>query len=286
MPSVQGFIRSNEQNFSRIRLGVRLGCSISDCFRLFAVALLQGIPNVVGGRNPVVYDKLNGLKMTLLRSVKLEINNSVFAVHDFEDFIILDPNFEPFMQAWFRPKPGDVFIDIGSHVGKYSIATAKAIGVSGLVIAVEPHPETFKALLKNIELNCLRNLIAFNYAAWNRSSMLKFYVGGTFSEFSAQKSAQGKSIDVQAKRIDELLIDDLRLKQVDWIKIDAEKAELEVLEGLEETLKKFKPKLFIEVWSKNMESVKTLLKNYDYNLVVVSNTFGSLSDWCLYIVCF
>ena len=283
MPSFHGFLKSNKQNFSRIRQGARLGCSISDC--LFAVALLQGIPNVVGRLNPALYCKLNDLKMALLKSVTLQIGDAAFAVHDFEDFIILDPDFEPFMHNWFRPGKGEVFVDIGSHVGKYSIPTAKAVGEQGRVIAVEPHPETFKALLRNVELNCLRNLVAFNYAAWNRSSILQFYVGGTFSEFSVQKSTHGKSIDVQAKRMDELLIGNLRLKRVDWIKIDAEKAELEILEGLEETLKKFKPKLFIEVWNKNMDKVKALLKRYGYNIIVVSNTFGSTSDWCLYIVC-
>jgi hypothetical protein len=92
-------------------------------------------------------------------------------------------------------------------------------------------------------------------------------------------------VDVQAKRMDELLIHDLKLRRLDWIKIDVEKAEPEVLHGLEETLSRFKPKLIMEVWSKNMEMVKALLKRYGYSMIMVSNTFGSVSEWCVYLLC-
>lgn len=93
----------------------------------------------------------------------------MYAVHDFEDFAILNPDFETFMSAWFQPKKHDVFVDIGSHVGKYAIPTAKAVGEEGLVVAIEPHPENFKALQKNVKLNNLQNLVAVNLGAWNRS---------------------------------------------------------------------------------------------------------------------
>jgi hypothetical protein len=58
-----------------------------------------------------------------------------------------------------------------------------------------------------------------------------------------------------------------------------------VLQGLEETLTRFKPKLIVEVWSENMEMVKGLLKKHGYSMIAVSNTFGSVSGWCVYLFC-
>jgi len=109
-------------------------------------------------------------------------------------------------------------------------------------------------------------------------------MGGSSSEFSAIETGYNKSVYVQAKPMDELLIHDLNLKRVDWIKIDVEKAEYEVLQGLEKTLSKFKPRLFIEVWSKNVHKVKALLRSYGYSLIIVSNTLGSGSERCRYTV--
>jgi hypothetical protein len=84
--------------------------------------------------------------------------------------------------------------------------------------------------------------------------------------------------------MDELLIGDLKLKRVDWIKIDVEKAETEVLEGLTATLRKYKPKFFMEVWPENMANVKAFAKKQKYSLIMVSNFLGSPSNACIYLV--
>lgn len=281
MPSLKGFLNGNARRFGRIRLGR----GFSDCCRLFGIAVLQGVPATVRRRGSVVDGKLDGLTESLCRSLIIRVGSVVYAVRDCEGLTILNPDFEPFMLAWFQPRKRDVFVDIGSHVGKYAIATAKAVGEEGLVVAIEPHPETSKALQRNVKLNHLQNLVALNLAAWNRSCRLKFYVGASSSEFSVNRTCYDNSVDVQAKRMDELLIHDLKLRRVDWIKIDVEKAEVEVLQGLEETLSRFKPKLIVEVWSKNMEMVKALLKRHGYSMIAISNTFGSVSGWCVYLFC-
>jgi FkbM family methyltransferase len=280
MPSLQGFLEGNAQRFARIRLGL----GFSDCCRLLGIAVLQGIPATFRRRSSVVDGKLESLTESLFRSLMIRVGSAVYAVRDSDGLMILDPNFETFMLVWFQPKKRDVFVDIGSHVGKYAVATAKVVGEEGLVVAVEPHPETFKTLQRNVTLNHFRNVVTVNLAAWNRSCILKFYVGSSPSQFSVNKTDKN-SFDVQAKRMDELLIHDLKLQRIDWIKIDVEKAELEVLQGLEETLSRFKPKLIVEVWSKNMERVKTLLKRHGYSMVMVSNAEGSASEWCVYLLC-
>jgi len=280
MPSLQDFLKGNAQRFTWIRFGL----GFSDHCRLLCIAVLQGIPATFRRRNSVVNDKLESLTENLFKSTTIRVGNAMYAVRDSDGLAHLDPNFESFMLPWFQPRKNDVFVDIGSHVGKYAVAVAKAVGEEGLVVAVEPYPENFKMLQRSVKLNHFRNVVAVNLAAWSRSCMLKFYVGSSPSQFSVNET-NNDSVDVQAKRIDELLICDLKLRRVDWIKIDVEKAELEVLQGLEETLSRFKPKLIVELWSKNMERVKDLLKRYGYNMVMVSNTFGSVSEWCVYFLC-
>ncbi len=262
-----------------------MGANFSAHRKLLFIAFLESVPDTLRRKAPAIDVEIDRLTKRQGRSMIVCVRNTLYAVRNLEDLAVLNPEFEAFMSAWFRPKKGDVFVDIGSHVGKYAVSAAKTVGERGLVVAVEPHPETFRALQDNAKLNQLQNLHAFNLGAWNRSGNLKFYFGGSASEFSANKTCFDTSIDVQIKRMDELLVQDLKLKHVDWVKIDVEKAEIEVLEGLRGSLFKFKPKIFIEVWSENVEKVKDFLKRLGYNLIAVSNTLGSASEWCIYFVC-
>lgn len=85
--------------------------------------------------------------------------------------------------------------------------------------------------------------------------------------------------------MDKLLVDDLGLNRVDWIKIDVEAAEYEVLLGLEETLYRFKPKLIVEVWLKNLAKVKALLKRHGYSFVKLSEFGKAQSEYYVEVLC-
>lgn len=54
-----------------------------------------------------------------------------------------------------RLRPGDVFLDLGAHIGFYSLVVARMVGPAGRVIAVEPEPESFARLLSNAARNDL-----------------------------------------------------------------------------------------------------------------------------------
>ena len=55
-------------------------------------------------------------------------------------------------------KEGDVFVDVGAHVGRCTLPVARAVGEKGLVIAVEANIENYNCLKKNIESNNLHNI--------------------------------------------------------------------------------------------------------------------------------
>jgi FkbM family methyltransferase len=280
MPSLQGLIRDSVPRFKIVHQGK----SPVDMMNLLTFAILEAIPNHVRKPGSALDTQLSKLAETLLSTTIIRIDDLKYRVRNSEGLTILSPNFEAFMRFWFQPKKGDVFVDIGAHIGKYAIAAAKAVGPEGMVIALEPHPETFQVLRKNAEMNRLSNLKALNLGAWNTSGILKFYVGASASEFSAVETGLSKTVDVQTRQVDDLL-SELKVARVDWVKIDVEKAEIEVLEGLTETLAKFKPNIFMEVWVQNRKKVQAFLKARGYSIIMVSNSLGSTEDWCVYLVC-
>ena len=73
----------------------------------------------------------------------------------------------------FHTKEGDIVVDVGAHIGRYTIISSKRIGQSGKVIAIEPHPSNFEMLNRNIKLNGLTNVIPLNYAVNSKETKNK-----------------------------------------------------------------------------------------------------------------
>jgi FkbM family methyltransferase len=129
-------------------------------------------------------------------------------------------------------------IDIGAHIGTYSILAAEKVGDIGKVISVEPEPRNYEQLKKNIELNKFKNVITKNMALSDHEGLEKLYLnidnsGGHSLTFQKDKNSY---INVTVKTLDNL-IEELNLKKIDIIKIDAEGSEIPILKGAEKTLK-------------------------------------------------
>ena len=83
-----------------------------------------------------------------------------------DDMYFLKPKYEEKYLDFFYPKKGDVVLDVGSHVGKYTIYAGKLVGKKGKVIAIEANPYNYQQLLRNIKLNNLVDIVkAYNIAA-------------------------------------------------------------------------------------------------------------------------
>ncbi|HDH44389.1 MAG TPA: FkbM family methyltransferase [Thermococcus sp.] len=175
------------------------------------------------------------------------------------DILILNELSEPWMKRYFKPNKGDVVIDIGAHVGKYSLPAAKLVGENGKVIAIEAHPENFKALQTNILLNGFKNIIALNIAAFNQDNKKLLLSGSSDTDFSLKSNLKKNSFEVETRTIDSLLRE-IGVEKVDWVKIDVEGAEVEVLEGMKNVIYNSRPRILIEVWRENERRVKELLK--------------------------
>jgi len=130
-------------------------------------------------------------------------------------------------------KKGDRVIDVGAHVGYYTLLLSQLVGNTGKVYAFEPDPKNFELLKKNVEINGFKNIELIQKAVSNKTGIIKLYLGdedrATNRIYDAQLDDTKKSIEIKTISLDEYIKD----KKIDFIKIDVEGSELGVIEGME-----------------------------------------------------
>ena len=131
-------------------------------------------------------------------------------------------------------KPGDTVIDIGANFGYFTLLMAKLVGPNGLVIAFEPDAEMYQLLEYNIMLNKFDNIVmAVNMAAADRNAFLEFYINevGGYSSLYDRVGTKRKVI------VPCITLDSFHFKDVKFVKMDVECAELSVLAGMKRTIR-------------------------------------------------
>ncbi|MBX2935135.1 MAG: FkbM family methyltransferase [Ferruginibacter sp.] len=138
----------------------------------------------------------------------------------------------------------DLFFDIGANIGSYTILAAGHVG--SRTIAFEPVSATFNSLVKNIELNKLKNIAtALNIGLGKNKSVLHFTKNlDTVNHvvYDLSKANTGSTIEVPVESVDEMV---LQNGVPNLVKIDVEGFETEVLAGMLQTLKQEKLKAII-----------------------------------------
>jgi FkbM family methyltransferase len=156
-------------------------------------------------------------------------------------------------------EPGAVFIDIGAHIGRYTFPMAKLVGEDGIVIAIEPDPVPFRALTRG-KLNKFKNVVALNVALGDRNGSIMLcqkYITATSSIVEREKCRS--FVEVPMETLDSI-IKKLKISRIDVVKIDVEGAELKVLEGMVDTIRRFKPYMLVEVRSYNVNKFERLMR--------------------------
>lgn len=138
---------------------------------------------------------------------------------------------------------GGVFLDVGAHVGRWSLRMARK---ASRVIAVEANPVTAAVLRAHIELNHAANVDVVEAAAWDSDALLNLddpnrQVNGGSTRVVAGETAEDGT--VVAVRLDDRLGGEPR---IDLVKLDVEGADLHALRGLAGTLARCKPALIVE----------------------------------------
>ncbi len=146
---------------------------------------------------------------------------------------------------------GMTIIDVGAHIGLMSVILGQKTGKTGAVYSFEPTPSTFEVFKKTIRINNMDNLIYPENAAVSvktgRSPFLVSTYPGDVSNRLVNETISDKntrSIDMQLYAIDDYVVQK-GIPKIDFIKIDAEGAELNVLKGAVKTLQQFSPRIIL-----------------------------------------
>jgi len=143
-----------------------------------------------------------------------------------------EPELANFVKKFLRP--GMVFVDVGAHLGEYTILGASMVQAAGRVHAFEARPDTFEILARNIQLNEVRNVAAQACGVWKDEGFCEFEKTPDPSVSALRPNAvagDGRSL-VRVKTISlDHYFSDSKLSKPALIKIDVEGAELQVLKG-------------------------------------------------------
>jgi FkbM family methyltransferase len=168
-------------------------------------------------------------------------------------------------------RPGAVVIECGAHHGAQTILLSRWVGDTGRVIAVEPMPENLSILRKNIELNGLTNVTVIEKAAGSVSGQLFMAADSNGSVRNAARN----SITVESITLDQLS-KELDITP-DFVKIDVEGFEYQILEGCKSILRTI-PAVFVEVHTLTLprygmvfEDLWTLIDADKYEIFIQSD---------------
>lgn len=179
---------------------------------------------------------------------------------------------------------GGVVMDCGANVGSHSLGYANKLGSSGTLICIEAGDNAYNALCLN--------------AAKFQSTVMLMNVAlgkehGSWADFiedpknfgaSEVRPFEGKGSKVWTASIDGIMKDS-NINHLDFVKIDCEGSEVDILEGSRETLKRFKPTLLIEInWPKlakrgfEPKDVYKVLNELKYGWTIIQPECHALSE--------
>jgi FkbM family methyltransferase len=176
---------------------------------------------------------------------------------------------------YFSIREGEVVVDVGAHIGTFSVKAAQKVTNQGKVIAVEPEKENYSLLLNNKKINRLDNLIPINgaLASYTGKSLL-YSRPGHSGGFSIVEKHSSQCTEVSVIKLDDLA-NRLCLRQIDFLKIDAEGSELDVLNGGKEILQRSSTKIVIAAYHKsdNPQKIFDILKSLGYQTTCSEDKF-------------
>lgn len=145
--------------------------------------------------------------------------------------------------------PGDWVIDIGANVGSVAGQLSRAVGRTGLVWAFEPLPRNVARLHQLAEANALAQLEVFPCALSSTKGTSAIRLAGEGFSGHASFTAswiRGGRLDVATERLDDIVGRSEAARSLRLVKIDVEGFESQVIEGAQDTLRRFRPFVYCE----------------------------------------
>jgi FkbM family methyltransferase len=158
------------------------------------------------------------------------------------------PDYEARLELFYRNflKPGQACLDVGAHQGRHLYPMLECIGNEGRAIAFEPIPDLAHNLAAEITARQLDGKVSvYPMALASQAGRSSFVIAVDAPGYSGMRertydvATSTRTIEVEVSTLDTMV--DRSLERVDYIKIDAEGAEWEILKGARRTLERFRP---------------------------------------------
>lgn len=195
---------------------------------------------------------------------------------------IFDEEIVPYFRALGDFIPSTI-LDVGAAEGHFSIVAAKSFPGS-VVYAFEPALRQRILLSRNARLNCVKDLTVEPFGLWNREDSLPFRTTGAESSFAPVSRFKGKLSFPEKVRVVPLdaWIKSRTLPSIDLIKMDAEGAEIEILEGARDALRRFRPHLLVQAYhvrdgTRTFERCAEILRANQYEIREWGSATGLLA---------
>lgn len=171
-------------------------------------------------------------------------------------------------------KPTDIVIDVGAHIGVFSVIASQR---AKSVIALEPVSDNFSLFKKNIEINKCKNIIPIKKALSSKTGKTKIYTGdNTVAHSLVSKDNKNSYEDIETTSLQDL-IKLYKLKSIDFLKMDCEGAEHNILNKMPlAVLKKIKR---IHMESHELDSKRT---REAIRFFLEQNGFSVSSKWGMF----
>ncbi len=145
-------------------------------------------------------------------------------------------------------KQGDTVLDIGAHIGYYTIIFSNLVGPKGHVYSFEPDPQNFSLLEKTVKENKLTNVHIFQNAVSDKNESVEFFQSNVDSignrMFDSNES--GIKIQINSISLDKFFKD--KFNEINFIKMDIQGAEGLAIKGMTNILQNNKKLKIIQEW--------------------------------------
>lgn len=173
--------------------------------------------------------------------------------------------YEHHTQELFRRhiKPGAIVFDIGANVGFFTLLASRLAGETGRVFAFEPLPRNLELLREHVRLNHATNVTVMPLAVSTGTGSARFFLGENPSQGTL---AQSGEIEVNTDSLDRL-VGGGSVSPPDFVKMDIEGGEDDVLTGSTEVLRSARPTLLLSTHGfEHHQNCWTLLEQAGYDL--------------------
>ena len=165
-------------------------------------------------------------------------------------------------------KERSVVYDIGAHVGFYTLLASVLVGENGKVYAFEPNPRNLDYLKRHLAINGVTNVEVMECAVSDKDGYASFDID---KRHDLGHISDSGSFKVKICTLDSLVFSK-KILPPNFIKIDVEGAEFQVLNGAKEILKKFSPVLILDIHSPEIgKRCIELLTPFDYSFYPIDN---------------